>query len=198
MKNPIYLVAIWLLAATVAECRFLKRRNCPTFKCKDPCADCNEQGDSCVTETSTFTPFGHKKCPGCPVLVSCETSGVCTADAKVCSDGSEVGRDPDNNCEFFPCPGENSCSADVKECDNGSFVGRDPENGCKFLPCGCTEDAKTCDDGSSVGRDPYNNCKFFPCPEEKSCTEDAKLCDDGSSVGRDPRNNCKFFPCPKT
>ncbi|MBU1199860.1 MAG: hypothetical protein KKF46_07725 [Nanoarchaeota archaeon] len=29
---------------------------------------------------------------------------ACTADAKVCPDGSAVGRDPDNNCEFPACP----------------------------------------------------------------------------------------------
>ncbi len=28
----------------------------------------------------------------------------CTADAKVCPDGSYVGRDSNNNCEFKPCP----------------------------------------------------------------------------------------------
>jgi hypothetical protein len=31
---------------------------------------------------------------------------VCTMDAKMCPDGSFVGRDGNNNCEFFPCPGE--------------------------------------------------------------------------------------------
>jgi len=29
---------------------------------------------------------------------------ACTADAKLCLDGSAVGRDSNNNCEFFPCP----------------------------------------------------------------------------------------------
>jgi hypothetical protein len=29
---------------------------------------------------------------------------ACTADAKICPDGSGVGRDPENDCEFFPCP----------------------------------------------------------------------------------------------
>ncbi len=29
---------------------------------------------------------------------------VCTEDAKVCPDGTSVGRDPENNCEFFACP----------------------------------------------------------------------------------------------
>jgi hypothetical protein len=29
---------------------------------------------------------------------------ACTADAKLCPDGSAVGRDSSNNCEFKPCP----------------------------------------------------------------------------------------------
>ncbi len=29
---------------------------------------------------------------------------VCTQDAKLCPDGSSVGRDSYNNCEFKPCP----------------------------------------------------------------------------------------------
>ena len=29
---------------------------------------------------------------------------ACTADAKICPDGTAVGRDHNNNCEFFPCP----------------------------------------------------------------------------------------------
>jgi hypothetical protein len=29
---------------------------------------------------------------------------VCTMEAKVCPDGSYVGRNPAKNCEFDPCP----------------------------------------------------------------------------------------------
>lgn len=32
-----------------------------------------------------------------------EEGVVCAQDIKKCSDGSDVGRDPNNNCEFFPC-----------------------------------------------------------------------------------------------
>lgn len=28
----------------------------------------------------------------------------CTADAKICPNGSAVGRNNKNNCEFYPCP----------------------------------------------------------------------------------------------
>jgi hypothetical protein len=33
-----------------------------------------------------------------------EDQVFCTADAKLCPDGSYVGRVPTNNCEFAPCP----------------------------------------------------------------------------------------------
>jgi hypothetical protein len=29
---------------------------------------------------------------------------ACTMEAKACPDGSYVGRNPDKNCEFNPCP----------------------------------------------------------------------------------------------
>jgi len=71
----------------------------------------------------------------------------CTKDAKVCPDGTSVGRNPKNNCEFDSCP-----TKVVKE---------KPLN---KEPVMCTADVKECADGSYVGRDHYNNCKFKDCP----------------------------------
>ena len=112
---------------------------------------------------------------------------VCSADAKECSDGSYVGRDPKNDCNFQPCKNDGEivveekdepifCTDDVQECPDGSFVSRDPSNECNFEPCkndggvvdveisvGCTKDAKVCPDGSAVSRDPMNDCNFKPC-----------------------------------
>jgi len=31
---------------------------------------------------------------------------ACQADAKICPDGTTVARNPNNNCEFDPCPDE--------------------------------------------------------------------------------------------
>jgi len=33
----------------------------------------------------------------------------CTKDAKQCDDGSVVGRDPNEGCQFYPCPGQLTC-----------------------------------------------------------------------------------------
>lgn len=59
---------------------------------------------------------------------------ACTEEAKICPDGSAVGR-TGPNCEFAPCPEEPAmCTADAKECPDGSFVGRIPPS-CEFAPC---------------------------------------------------------------
>lgn len=50
--------------------------------------------------------------PRVPRLVGDFT--VCTQDAQQCPDRTFVGRDPSNNCEFFPCEQENK----FKECQD--------------------------------------------------------------------------------
>lgn len=65
---------------------------------------------------------------------------ACTEEAKVCPDGSAVGRTgPD--CSFAPCP-------QMEE------------------PKPCTLEAKVCPDGSTVGRT-GPDCSFAPCPVAK-------------------------------
>lgn len=94
---------------------------------------------------------------------------ACTMEAKMCDDGSYVGRNPDKACEFDACP-------TIKA---------------------CTDDAKICPDGSAVGRDAKNNCEFKECPSTNvsACTQDIKMCPDGSYVSRDPENQCQFKSC---
>lgn len=97
---------------------------------------------------------------------------ACTLEAKVCPDGSAVGRNPAKNCAFDDCPAVKAC----------------------------TDDAKLCPDGSAVGRDANNNCEFNECPTTDSvngklCTQDIKMCPNGSYVSRDPSNNCEFKTC---
>ncbi|MBI5881449.1 DUF333 domain-containing protein [archaeon] len=68
----------------------------------------------------------------------CPVAKACTMEAKLCPDGSAVGRTgPD--CEFAKCPDEE--------------------------PVACTEEAKVCPDGSAVGRT-QPDCEFAPCPGE--------------------------------
>ena len=60
----------------------------------------------------------------------------CTLDAKVCPDGSAVGRNGTNNCEFDPCPSiKNECPIDTKRCADGISVSRNPDKNCEFDTC---------------------------------------------------------------
>jgi len=77
----------------------------------------------------------------------------CSKDAKICPDGTTVGRNLENNCEFNPCP-TNVVEKPIKK-----------------KPSMCTADAKECADGSFVGRDHYNNCKFKDCPNGEKTTK---------------------------
>lgn len=62
---------------------------------------------------------------------------ACTMEAKLCPDGSYVGR-TGPNCEFTPCPGGSRepvyCAQDVRECADGTFVRRVPPT-CEFAEC---------------------------------------------------------------
>ena len=68
---------------------------------------------------------------------------ACTEEAKLCPDGSAVGR-TGPNCEFAPCP-KDTTQPNTTE------------------PQACTMEAKLCPDGSAVGRT-GPNCEFAPCP----------------------------------
>jgi hypothetical protein len=75
------------------------------------------------------------------ILTGCTStihSQACTEEAKVCPDGSAVGR-TQPNCEFAPCPTTGIitpqvCDAEAKVCPDGSAVGRSGPN-CEFAAC---------------------------------------------------------------
>ena len=60
---------------------------------------------------------------------------ACTADAKICPDGSAVGR-IGPNCEFAACPTlpPQNCSNETKTCPDGSSVARQGQS-CEFAAC---------------------------------------------------------------
>lgn len=99
------------------------------------------------------------------------TSGMCTREARVCSDGTVVSRSG-STCEFTACPSTiidlmPTTTPDVapEEQDGGpSDDGQagDTETPAPDSPVACTMDAKQCPDGSYVGRT-GPRCEFV-CP----------------------------------
>ncbi|MCD4760022.1 hypothetical protein K8R33_03980 [archaeon] len=77
-------------------------------------------------------------------------SQVCTEEAKMCSDGTFVARDSNNNCEFEPCqepmvcdytnncPEGFNCYLFPDESEPTCYQG-DPCLRCESLICDCTE-----------------------------------------------------------
>ncbi len=91
---------------------------------------------------------------------------VCAQDAKLCPDGSYVGRVAPN-CDFETCPIPNEPVFEDGTLDNpnGDNSGDTLNKGAydPLPPQACTMEAKQCPDGSYVGRS-GPNCEFAPCP----------------------------------
>ncbi len=79
---------------------------------------------------------------------ACLPSLVCAKDAKKCRDGTSVGRDPKNNCEFFPC------KCPVKGCSVWS-------DGCNRCRCDDGELTEKCTDWGCVWEGRQGNFMFF-------------------------------------
>jgi len=93
---------------------------------------------------------------------------ICPKDAKLCPDGiTSVSRNPDNNCEFYPCPKTDQAQEKpVTDKENPAANSDGPGAKKTFTEqVFCPQDVRQCPDGSWVGRDPNNNCQFRPCPD---------------------------------
>lgn len=86
-----------------------------------------------------------------PAPTASQDAKGCTEEAKICPDGSAVGR-TGPSCEFAPCPTtDNTITPTPQDMGDDSVF--------------CTMDAKLCSDGSYVGRIPPS-CDFAACPGE--------------------------------
>lgn len=140
------------------------------------CADGSMAGPSCEPAADGTCAWTVRECED----VSC------TGDARLCADGSAVGREPPS-CEFPACPGE--CNPDdcdpmppiyipIELCEDGSYSGafcmQAEDGGCgwEIRECvnSCPADGLVCPDGTTVLRT-APNCEFAPCPT--SCDEGA-------------------------
>ena len=73
---------------------------------------------------------------------------ACSKEARACTNGRTVSRNPANNCEFDSCNKQLNkiepllCTAEVRKCPNGISVGRDSYNNCEFKPCAPTKNGR--------------------------------------------------------
>eukprot|EP00797_Seminavis_robusta_P030768 Sro651_g181530.1 chitinase (277) ;mRNA; r:16988-17818 len=107
---------------------------------------------------------------------------LCPRSIQLCSDGSFVSRDPDNNCEFPACPDPSPPTSEQEPSETPQVA--------------CPRQIKLCTDLTSVT---YSgpNCELEECPQG-ACWVDSQVCPDGITyVGRDPSNNCEFSACPE-
>jgi hypothetical protein len=105
---------------------------------------------------------------------------ACTMEAKLCPDGTAVGR-TGPNCEFAECGSGGSGivgGEDVLPIGVGAGGGASGGGGV----VACTMEAKLCPDGSAVGRT-GPNCEFEACPTTTADTVSGKSCTMASDCG---------------
>lgn len=85
------------------DCGGVSKKLCPeNFRCElessepDAPGKCVPLSSDAVTEFKNENPMKNSE--------KIAEEKVCAMDVKVCPDRSTVGRDPERNCEFFPCP----------------------------------------------------------------------------------------------
>lgn len=138
----------------------------------------NEIVDEIVTDDPTSTIADDTTTVTEEIIVGSGAIVDCTADAKVCADGTVVSRiAPD--CEFAACPTVAGCSYDAKICADGTIVGRVAPD-CVFAPCPGAGSVAVC--GNHVceeGEEPptcyYETpaCEMYPagiCPQDCEST----------------------------
>jgi hypothetical protein len=118
-------------------------------------------------------------------IISAESGMIeCEDDIQMCEDGSYVERNPDGECEFYPCPGD-----DV-DFDPDYDSGGDDDSGETSVPELDTDDTfswpgDNSSDGDSVSPDPqYDPSTTFNLPNDNSSDDDDN---GGDSVSPDPQ-----------
>jgi hypothetical protein len=74
---------------------------------------------------------------------------ACTMDAKICPDGSAVGRNPANNCEFYPCPSSPRDGMALND-QYTRYVSEDPE-ACRTVLFQCIPGSRPFTDSTGCG-----------------------------------------------
>lgn len=129
---------------------------------------------------------------------------ICTVEAKICPDGSTVGR-TGPNCQFAECPVTNTNRNANPRAFGGCVI-----TGCSGQICSDKGQYSTCEippgyscyQTGRCERQNDGNCGWKMTTEMQNCLQgenvicpqDVKSCPGGSDVGR-MAPNCEFAPC---
>lgn len=92
---------------------------------------------------------------------------ACTQEAKICPDGTAVGR-TGPNCEFAPCPGI-ACSQPI--CDGVYDTGQKDSYGCPIYRCpGVACYIPACAGAYDTGKKYPNGCPIYSCSGKAACS----------------------------
>jgi len=125
-------------------------------------------------------------------------TNICAADTRECPDGSFVGRDAANNCDFFLCPPifmpqQTGTSIPVQTTTSGPIRTIIP------MDVQTTTSAPMTTTTTTTAPEQTTLAPGLIIPQAVSavfCTMDVRQCPDGTFVGRDGSNNCEFYRCP--
>jgi eight-cysteine-cluster-containing protein len=125
------------------------------------------------------------KCMGSPTATAAGNAGkcmwtksvACTADAKICPDGTSVGRNPTRNCEFDPCPSVTCTDSDGGK--NYNVQGAAASGGQNYTDH-CNSDGtlteKYCSESGQISAEVYQ-CPYG-CLEGACTTQQTQSCTD--------------------
>lgn len=100
-----------------------EQKNCQADNnpCTDDCGNVELGRVACNVPNNNQCPGGY--CSGGQCIKQNDNTNVCTQDVQQCPDGSIVGREPANNCNFKLCPTTSSCGVDYfavfNQCGSG-------------------------------------------------------------------------------
>uniref|UniRef100_A0A7R9WHP2 Uncharacterized protein n=1 Tax=Pseudictyota dubia TaxID=2749911 RepID=A0A7R9WHP2_9STRA len=166
-------------------CRDLEEAGCENIGVKESCplqfacGDVGPSGSDTTVATTTSAPGPQD----------------CLTDTKECPDGTDVGRDPNNDCDFLPCPSTTTTTL--------TTAVQDIE--------GVTTTATTLTTAAQESEGVTTTTTMLTTPAQGSggvatttttlitpaqdCENDVEVCPDGTTVGRNPDNGCNFFSC---
>jgi len=116
--------------------------------------------------------FGQDTPPP-PPLENDHNGDGCTDEIIRCGDGSFVGKDPENGCEYFACaPSTDRPTRSPTPYPTERIVSMASSVHSKYnARVNCGKELHKCADGHYVGQDPGNSCEYYPCEEPPRATK---------------------------